>query len=113
MSAMQARWESVHLMEQFVARAASMGIDDHDLQLARLAIDLARIQPPSDGEASIELWHQVRAHGDVLRIGGDSFATYIAAMCCREAQVSTGRTVRRTRRRWWRNDPLSVQLVRW
>lgn len=107
---MEPQWQSVVMMEQFVVNAAACGFDEHDLQFARLAVEIARTNPPKDISESIELWHKVRAHGEVVRCPMHPCATYLAALAWREAHLTLC-GIGEPKRRWWRREPRQPEVL--
>lgn len=106
----QAVWEPLHSMEQFVARAQSLGIGEDSLTLARLTLTLARQSPPVDADSSWRLWHTVCCHAEAAGYINDPFSVYLASMAWREGHLRFVEVPRRegARRRayhravaWW------------
>lgn len=106
---MQPTWHPVLRMEQFIHAAVACGFDNDDLQFARLAVEVAKHDPPGDSEASIALWHRVRAQGEVLRCPMHPCATFIAAMAWREGHVAL--LEQPVRKRWWQRGRSEDLLV--
>lgn len=121
----QAVWEPLHSMEQFVARAQSLGIGDDSLALAKLTLTLARQSPPVDAASSWRLWHTVCCHAEAAGYVNDPFSVYLASMVWREGHLQFVEVPRHDAARrgayrravlWWRGrkeQPFHVSHYPW